>query len=66
MTIYAARDNFLKMCDQQLLDTLKQGLLSEGYDYKILVEKDASDIDMEKEVTSLFDEFGKNKVNIIK
>lgn len=66
MTIYASREDFLKMCDEQLLDTLKQGLLLEGLDYKIHVEKDATDIDMEKEVSNLYDEFGKKKVNIIK
>jgi len=65
ITIVASREDYLALCGDELQEFLKKALLEQGCDYKVLIEKDSSDIDMEKEIMGLTEQFGK-KVKIVK
>jgi len=64
LIILASRADYLMFCSDEMTELLKRALLNEGLDFKIIVEKDSSDVDLEKEISGLYDEFGKNKVKI--
>lgn len=65
LTIYCNRGNYLSMCDERTNEELRRALLSLGRNYRIAVEKDPDDIDLEKEVANLTQNFGSD-VKIIK
>jgi len=66
LIIFAARDNYLNFCGEELLEHLKRALLSENLEYKIIIEKDNEDIDLEKEISGFYDAFGEGRVKIDK
>ncbi|MCL2556309.1 MAG: DNA polymerase III subunit gamma/tau [Firmicutes bacterium] len=66
LTIYASRADYLAFCGEQMLEILKRALLNENLEYKIIIEKDSGDIDLEKEISGFYDTFGEKKVKVQK
>jgi len=66
LIIQASRADYLGFCTDEMLELLKRALLNEGLEYKIIIEKDIGDIDLEREIIGLYEEFGKGKVKVEK
>jgi hypothetical protein len=66
LTIYASREDYLNLCGDQLQEDLRRALLNENLNYRIIIEKDSTDIDIEKEIIGMRSEFGESKVKIVK
>jgi DNA polymerase III gamma/tau subunit len=64
LTIVASREDYLAMCEDSILENLARAISNENLSYRIKVEKDTADIDIEKAVNDLQRQFGKNKVNL--
>ncbi|MCL2675368.1 MAG: DNA polymerase III subunit gamma/tau [Firmicutes bacterium] len=65
LTIIASREDYLLMCDDAFLVILTAALAAEGLDLRVAVEKDSGDVDMEKAVTKLYDQFGRRMVSVV-
>ncbi|MCL2822183.1 MAG: DNA polymerase III subunit gamma/tau [Firmicutes bacterium] len=62
--VKAQPDDYLAMCGDEVGEILRRAVVAEGCDYSIKIEKDTSDIDLEKEILGFYDEFGKGKVDV--